>query len=70
MANEPLTGKRVTKVMERKTKSDWAQFVRELTSHYEKADKITLVLDNLSTHKRVPSMKSSLRKKPNPFATA
>ena len=37
--------------MERKTKSDWVQFIRGLASHYEKADKITLVLDNLSTHK-------------------
>lgn len=51
MANEPLAGKRVTKVTERKTKSDWAQFIRELANRYEKADKITLVLDNLSTHK-------------------
>jgi hypothetical protein len=51
MANEPLAGKRVTKVTERKTKSDWAEFIRELTNRYEKAEKITLVLDNLSTHK-------------------
>jgi hypothetical protein len=51
MANEPLAGKRVTKVTERKTKSDWAQFIRELANRYRKADKITLVLDNLSTHK-------------------
>jgi hypothetical protein len=52
MANEPLAGKRVTKVTERKTKSDWAQFIRELANRYRKADKITLVLDNLSTHKQ------------------
>jgi len=51
MANEPLAGRRLTKVTERKTKSDWAQFIRELTDRYEKADKITLVMDNLSTHK-------------------
>jgi len=51
MANEPLAGKRMTEVTERKTKSDWAEFVRELANRYEKADKITLVLDNLSTHK-------------------
>ena len=51
MANEPLAGKRVTKGTERKTKSDWAEFIRELTNRYEKAEKITLVLDNLSTHK-------------------
>ena len=41
----------MTKVTERKTKSDWAEFIRELATRYEKADKITLVLDNLSTHK-------------------
>jgi hypothetical protein len=51
MANEPLAGKRVTKVTERKTKSDWAEFIRELAGRYENADRITLVLDNLSTHK-------------------
>jgi hypothetical protein len=41
----------MTRVTERKTKSDWAAFIRELTNRYENADKITLVLDNLSTHK-------------------
>ncbi len=51
MANEPLAGRRLAKVTERKTKPDWAQFIREITDHYEKADTITLVLDNLSTHK-------------------
>ena len=51
MANEPLAGKRMTKVTERKTKCDWAEFVRQLANRYKKADKITLVLDNLSTHK-------------------
>jgi len=51
MANEPLAGTRMTKVTERKTKSDWAEFIRELAIHYENAEKITLVMDNLSTHK-------------------
>jgi hypothetical protein len=51
MANEPLAGKKMTKVTERKTKGDWAEFVRQLANRYKKADKITLVLDNLSTHK-------------------
>ena len=41
----------MTRVTERKTKSDWAAFIRELTNRYENAGKITLVLDNLSTHK-------------------
>lgn len=51
MASEPLAGKRLTKVTEQKTKSDWAEFIRELTDHYENAKKITLVMDNLNTHK-------------------
>jgi transposase len=51
MANEPLAGRRVTKVTERKTKSDWAEFIGELVNRYDTADRITLVLDNLSTHK-------------------
>jgi len=51
MANEPLAGTRLTKVTERKTKSDWAQFIKELARHYEGAEKITLVMDNLNTHK-------------------
>lgn len=51
MANEPLAGKRVTKVTERKAKPDWATFIRDLADHYPTADTITLVLDNLSTHK-------------------
>jgi hypothetical protein len=50
MANEPLAGTRVTKVAERKPKSDWAESIRELANRYENADKITLVMDNLSTH--------------------
>ena len=51
MANEPLAGTRLTKVSERRTKRDWAEFIRELASRYEDAKKITLVMDNLNTHK-------------------
>ncbi len=51
MANEPLAGKRMTKVSERKTKSDWATFICRLEGQYAHAEKITLVMDNLSTHK-------------------
>jgi len=39
MANEPLAGTRMTKVTERKTKSDWAEFIRELANRYEEAEK-------------------------------
>ena len=51
MANEPLAGKRLAKVSERKTKTDWAAFVRYLVEQYPDAQKITLVMDNLNTHK-------------------
>jgi hypothetical protein len=51
VANEPLAGKRMTKVSERKTKTDWAVFIGHLEQQYPDAEKITLVMDNLSTHK-------------------
>jgi transposase len=51
MANEPLAGKRYVKVTERKTKTEWARFIRELSGLYPMAEKITLVMDNLATHK-------------------
>lgn len=50
MASEPLAGKRMTRVTEKRTKSDWAEFIRELADHYQQAKKITLVMDNLNTH--------------------
>jgi hypothetical protein len=50
MASEPLAGKRMTKVTERKTKVDWAQFLQDIAEHYPTAKKITLVMDNLNTH--------------------
>jgi hypothetical protein len=49
--SEPLRGIRVTKVTERRTKIDWALFIRELVdNHYQNVEKIVLVLDNLNTH--------------------
>lgn len=50
MAVEPLAGKRLVRVTERKTRTDWAHFLEELASTYEHAEKITLVMDNLNTH--------------------
>ena len=39
------------KVTERRTSQDWALFIRELVdTHYPKAEKIVLVMDNLNTH--------------------
>ncbi len=50
MATEPLAGKRMTKVTERKTKVDWARFLWDIAERYADAQRITLVMDNLSTH--------------------
>jgi hypothetical protein len=51
MANEPLQGKRYVKVTKTKTKKDWAQYLSEIAGLYKDAAKITLVMDNLGTHK-------------------
>ena len=51
MASEPLAGRRITKVTERRTKSDWAHFLNEIAECYAQAEKITLVMDNLNTHR-------------------
>jgi hypothetical protein len=51
MANEPLNGKRIVEVTEFKTKRDWAMFIKNIADrHYEKAKKISLVMDNFGTH--------------------
>lgn len=51
IANEPLTGKRYIKVTERKTKKDWAIFMKEIAeNYYPEAKQITLVMDNYATH--------------------
>lgn len=50
LACEPLAGKRMVRVRERRTKGDWAYFLEEIAEKYESAEKITLVMDNLNTH--------------------
>ena len=51
MANEPLSGKRYVKVTEKKTKAEWAHFVKETADvHYPNVEKIKLVMDNFKTH--------------------
>lgn len=50
MACEPLAGKRIVKITERKTKTDWAYFLEDIAAQYYGAEKITLVMDNLNTH--------------------
>jgi transposase len=48
---EPLTGWREVQVTERRTRTDWAIAMRELSDqHYPTAERITVVLDNLNTH--------------------
>jgi hypothetical protein len=52
LASEPLNGKRYVEVTERKTKTDWAKFIKQIADDwYQDATKITLVMDNLGTHK-------------------
>jgi hypothetical protein len=50
MACEPLSGRRMVTVTERKTKRDWACFIEKIADQYKAAEKITLVMDNLNTH--------------------
>lgn len=51
MANEPLKGKRYVKITERKTKKDWAEYIKEIADDmYPNARKIKLVMDNFKTH--------------------
>ena len=50
IACEPLVGKRMVTITERKTKKDWACFLEEIANQYKGAEKITLVMDNLNTH--------------------
>ena len=50
-AFEPHTGRRVIRVFERRTRREFALFVKTLlTEHYPEATRIRLVLDNLNTH--------------------
>jgi hypothetical protein len=50
MAVEPLAGKRIVQIKERRTKTDWALFLNDVARRYRRAEKITLVMDNLNTH--------------------
>jgi len=53
MVNEPLNGKRLVKITERKTKIDWAILLKEIEDEdYPNAEKITLVMDNFKSVRR------------------
>ena len=48
---EPLAGRRHGEVTERRTRQDWARFIKAmLDERYPQAVKIRLVMDNLNTH--------------------
>jgi hypothetical protein len=48
---EPLAGKRHVEVTERRTRKDWAHFIKGmLDERYPDAVKVRLVMDNLNTH--------------------
>jgi transposase len=49
-AIEPLTGRRIAQVYERRTKKEFALFCQEMANAYPEAAKIHLILDNLNTH--------------------
>lgn len=50
LATEPLAGHRFTLVTARRTKVEFAQFLRQIAQSYPDADTIILILDNLNTH--------------------
>ena len=50
MAIEPKTAERLARVFDRRTKREYAQFMKELAERYPEARKIRVVQDNLNTH--------------------
>lgn len=40
----------VDQITERKAMTDWALFLQPISDHYDQAERITLVMNNLSTH--------------------
>jgi len=49
-AIEPLTGRRLGQVYERRTKREFTLFCQALAAAYPEASRIRLILDNLNTH--------------------
>ena len=51
MMSEPLSGRRHVRVTDRRTKKDFAEAIEELADErYPDAEKIVLVMDNLTTY--------------------
>lgn len=52
MVFEPLTGERQVSVTDHRTKLDWAKCIKDIVDiHYPEAAKITVIMDNLNTHR-------------------
>ena len=48
---EPLAGRRRVAITDRRTRGDWAEQIRTLLDvQYPRAERVTLVMDNLNTH--------------------
>lgn len=48
---EPLSGKRHVEITERRTRKDWAMFIKDMLElRYPEAIQVRLVIDNLNTH--------------------
>lgn len=50
-AVEPKFGRYINTVTEKRCGSDFAKFIKSISEQYKDAEKITLVMDNLATHK-------------------
>ena len=51
IAFEPLTGRRYVQITDQRTKKEYAHFLKSVIStHYQQAEQIILVQDNLNTH--------------------
>ena len=50
MAVEPLAGKRFARIIDTKTRNDFAEFVAGVVAAYPGAPCVTIVCDNLATH--------------------
>jgi len=53
MAIEPLTGKRLAIVYDRRRKIEYADFMKKVAEHWSQAKQIRLIQDNLNTHTKV-----------------
>ena len=51
MAVEPKSGKRFVEAKDHHKTSDWIAFILVLVNYYKQAEKLTIVLDNLSAHR-------------------